>query len=223
MRGNQATPCWLKGAQTADGMFAIDHDRRVVLWNRAAEAMLGFAANEAIGNRCYELLGDGRRPGKAFCRAECVVVANAQRSQPTPAVNILCKTSSGALRNLNFSTLVTDGSENVQLVHFFRAAGAWDGSKAGLPDKGSAGVAGAWREDARPLNAPLRAPPALSKREAEVLSLLARGFDTSQIAVALGVKRVTARNHIGRLLDRLGARTRLQAVVIGNRLGLIED
>jgi DNA-binding NarL/FixJ family response regulator len=55
--------------------------------------------------------------------------------------------------------------------------------------------------------------PRLSRRELEVLRLLAVGMKTREIAKALGVQPVTARNHITRLLTKLGVENRLQAVI----------
>lgn len=61
----------------------------------------------------------------------------------------------------------------------------------------------------------------LTPRQAEVLQLLAHGCSTAQIAERLGVAHETARNHIRATLRRLGAHTRLEAVVAGQREGLI--
>ena len=61
----------------------------------------------------------------------------------------------------------------------------------------------------------------LTPRQAEVLQLLPRGCSTAQIAEQLGVANETARNHIRATLRRLGAHTRLEAVVNAQRQGLI--
>jgi DNA-binding NarL/FixJ family response regulator len=64
-------------------------------------------------------------------------------------------------------------------------------------------------------------PGRLTQRESDVLDLLARGFSTAVIADGLFISMNTARNHIQRLLTKLGAHSRIEAVAIGNRLGLI--
>jgi PAS domain S-box-containing protein len=61
----------------------------------------------------------------------------------------------------------------------------------------------------------------LTPRQAEVLQLLARGCSTTQIAERLGVAHETARNHIRAILRRLEVHTRLEAVVVAQREGLI--
>ena len=39
-----------------DGVYIMDRDRKILFWNRAAERITGYAANEAIGIRCRDNL-----------------------------------------------------------------------------------------------------------------------------------------------------------------------
>lgn len=55
----------------------------------------------------------------------------------------------------------------------------------------------------------------LSRRELELLRLLATGQTTVEIAETLTISRLTARNHILNLERKLGARSRVEAVVYG--------
>jgi PAS domain S-box-containing protein len=61
----------------------------------------------------------------------------------------------------------------------------------------------------------------LTPRQQEVLRLLAEGLDTPAIAQRLGVAEETARNHIRALLRATGAHSRLEAVLMGLRLGVV--
>lgn len=61
----------------------------------------------------------------------------------------------------------------------------------------------------------------LTERELEVLALLVRGCSTAQVGVQLGIQVNTARKHVQRLLDKLEARTRLEAVAIAVQQGLV--
>jgi PAS domain S-box-containing protein len=61
----------------------------------------------------------------------------------------------------------------------------------------------------------------LTPRQQEVLQLLAEGLDTPEIAQRLGVADETARNHIRALLRATGAHTRLEAVLMGLRVGVV--
>ena len=62
---------------------------------------------------------------------------------------------------------------------------------------------------------------ALSRRELEVLQLLAEGHSTSDVAAQLILSVNTVRNHITHVLAKLGVRSRLEAVNVGVRRGLI--
>jgi DNA-binding NarL/FixJ family response regulator len=63
--------------------------------------------------------------------------------------------------------------------------------------------------------------PRLSDRERQVLDLLAEGLGVSAIAARLYLSESTAKSHIGRIYDKLGAANRAQALVTAMRLGLI--
>ena len=65
-------------------------------------------------------------------------------------------------------------------------------------------------------------PGGLSERQLEVLKLLAAGESTSQIAKQLFVGQSTVRVHIMRILEKLGAKNRVQVVCRAIKEGLIE-
>lgn len=62
---------------------------------------------------------------------------------------------------------------------------------------------------------------ALSRRETEVLHLMARGQSTDTIARRLGISINTVKSHRHALLAKLGARNRVEALVIADRQGLL--
>jgi DNA-binding NarL/FixJ family response regulator len=64
--------------------------------------------------------------------------------------------------------------------------------------------------------------PHLTKRQLDVLRLLAAGRSTAEIAADLGLSQTTVRNYVANLLASLGAHTRLQAVIAARKAGLIE-
>ncbi|MDX6552335.1 MAG: hypothetical protein QOH74_823 [Gaiellales bacterium] len=70
---------------------------------------------------------------------------------------------------------------------------------------------------------PTRSPgdPTLSRRERDVLSLLAEGLRNDDIAARLILSPETVRTYAQRAMDKLGATTRIQAVVKAIRLGEI--
>src|SRR5262245_40950905 len=57
----------------------------------------------------------------------------------------------------------------------------------------------------------------LTPRQEQVLELLEKGRSTAQMAEELGLSRQTVRNHVNRMLQALGASSRLEAVAIARR------
>jgi DNA-binding CsgD family transcriptional regulator len=67
-----------------------------------------------------------------------------------------------------------------------------------------------------------RAPGGLSRREREVLSLIAAGADQAQIAAELTIAVPTVRTHVRNVLRKLGARNRAHAIALAMHDGVIE-
>jgi DNA-binding NarL/FixJ family response regulator len=81
----------------------------------------------------------------------------------------------------------------------------------------AADLAGAMRRRMTP------AGPQLTQRESEVLSLLARGFSVSAIARSIFVSDSTAKTHISKIYEKLGASNRADAIMKAVRSGLLAD
>lgn len=65
-------------------------------------------------------------------------------------------------------------------------------------------------------------PNQLSDREVEVLQALAEGQTTAAMAAEMHISVNTVRNHVQRVLTKLGAHSRLEAVAAGIRAGIIQ-
>lgn len=70
---------------------------------------------------------------------------------------------------------------------------------------------------------PARLGSDLTPRERELLDMLAQGLNTPAIADQLFLSRATVRNHIQAIITKLGAHSKLEAVTIALREGLVEQ
>ncbi|MFD8028640.1 response regulator [Streptomyces sp. NPDC059717] len=64
-------------------------------------------------------------------------------------------------------------------------------------------------------------PECLSDREREVLTLVARGLNNTEIAESLGLSPLTAKTHVSRIMGKLRARDRAQLVIVAYESGLV--
>ena len=62
----------------------------------------------------------------------------------------------------------------------------------------------------------------LSRREKEILQMVAFGSTTKEVAHDLGISPHTVKTHLERIFEKLGANDRAQAVAIAIRKGLVE-
>jgi NarL family two-component system response regulator LiaR len=61
----------------------------------------------------------------------------------------------------------------------------------------------------------------ITRRELEILELIAQGLSNREIAEKLFVSENTVKTHSSRVFDKLGARRRTQAVQLGKEFGLL--
>jgi DNA-binding CsgD family transcriptional regulator len=67
-----------------------------------------------------------------------------------------------------------------------------------------------------------RATPALTPREIEVMTYVARGFSNDRIARTLNISRHTVINHLRHIMDKTTSHNRTEAVYRARALGIID-
>jgi PAS domain S-box-containing protein len=198
-------------ARTADGAFAIGPDGKIALWNRAAEKMLGYTARETLGRLCCDLFVGYDDSGNRLCYQGCHVMSLVKMGDPVQSFDMRTRTKAGRPIWVNLSTLTVPAGQNggPLTVHLFRDVTA------------TKELLGLVRER---LEAPARAEPTgdvLTRRELEILRMIATGVSTKAAADKLHVSPATVRNHVQNILGKLGAHSRLEAVAVATRQRLL--
>jgi PAS domain S-box-containing protein len=215
-------------AESTDGVYAVDLRQRIVFWNRAAEQALGYQAEEVLGRQCPTFLTGISENGERVCVTNCAGVLLARKGKVTPSYTIQVSTKNGEHKWLSVVHVLLPGSrpQRTALVHIFREVSKEVESKL-LVQQLRRLVPRLAHEPGAQETLPLQEQGAdaepLTLRELDVLRLLAKGMNTQAIASALVVTRTTARNHIQRILRKLGAHNRLEAVVVASRLSILVE
>ncbi len=211
-------------ARSSDGVFATDADQRIVFWSESAEDMLQCPAADVVGKRCYRVIGGRDYENHPFCRSNCPTIRAVRRGSSVANFDIACSHGDDQLW-LNVSIVPVPGNSRREplAIHMFRDVSARRWSEK-LAEATQTVVAQFISDDNGveerggpypPLD------PSVTRREIEVLRLLAAGLTTEEMAERLAVSRVTVRNHIQHLLGKLGVHSRLEAILSGTRFGLI--
>lgn len=200
-------------AGTLDGVFAVDHDQRISFWNEAAARILGFEPEAVIGRRCYEVLSGCDARGCAICGRGCGAFRASLRGRlsPTRPVQVLAKGDTRKWVVVTTFVVPSHWHELSLLAHVFRETSA--GGRGTEPWREALGSPALDSQRSMP-----RSPGgSLTRREAQILCLLAAGASTARICGKLGIHATTARSHVQHLLDKLGVHSRLEAVAAARR------
>jgi PAS domain S-box-containing protein len=211
---------------TADGVFIVDSGLQIHMWNNAAEKILGFGKDDVEGQFCYQVLQGTNEEGEPICSKHCRVSKLSRRSESVSSYDTRVRTNHDELCWLNMSILtlrVSKNSDDVMIVHMFRDISQKKNDeilfnqileKARRYKKNSANI----KDDA----VPEYQVDKLTRRQQEVLTLLARGFTTREIASSLSISQYTARNHIQLIFQKFHVHSRLEAVAFALKNGLLD-
>lgn len=195
--------------KTSEIAYAVNREGSIVAWNRAAEKVLGYTDKEALGKKCWELLGGEDSYGNQYCCEGCPVLNQAFSDKSVNCFRVSFKTASLEMKDFAVSALLLSSEAGVDLmVHLCR-------NEPGIEHKPLNGYS-------KHQAAPTAGRGNLTSREIEVLSLLADGSGTNEISSSLRISGHTVRNHIQNILFKLQVNSRLKAVNLSRRLGLIE-
>lgn len=100
----------------SDGVFTVDENRIITAFNRAAEEITGFDAEEAVGKHCFDIFRTG------FCHARCPLKDTLQHHDPVENVRVSIITKEGCDLPISVTTtlLRDENGTAVGAVEFFR-------------------------------------------------------------------------------------------------------
>jgi len=192
-----------------DPVFVTDRHGRIVFWNESAGHVLGYVAGEAVGSSCCELLEGCDAFGNRYCSPTCPIMQMAARDEIVHQFDLRLHAKDHRVVRADIGILQLKGSVpgDFFLAHILRPV-----DEAQIrPLRKS--------EQIRPpplLMAARESPDArartLTGREVEILGMLAAGRATPEIAERLYISRLTARNHIQNILEKLEVHSKAEAV-----------
>ncbi|MEW5974228.1 MAG: LuxR C-terminal-related transcriptional regulator [Acidobacteriota bacterium] len=206
---------------TSDSAFAVDGAGLIVSWNRAAEELFGIPSDEAVGSACGDIL-QGQDECGPVCSRECTVRQSVSKGRPVRNFDLRLKTKEG-WRWCNLSVLIAGVPPSPYAIHIVRLIDTpkrlemlvrdFLVGETNLPVQQAASLISSRRTAASDCD--------LTKRELEILRLLAKGDSTARIAEQLHISRTTVNNHIQHIHRKLNSHTRLEAVRRAEHAGLI--
>jgi len=195
--------------QSPEPVFVTDRQNRIVFWNKSAERLLGYTADETLGAPCAGML-EGCDPfGNRYCSDTCPITQTAVRHESVRHFGLTLKAKDGAEVTVDVSVLTFTGAspDAFYLAHILQPA-----DKEKRREPGAEAPA-----PPRPNLVSIRESPdararKLTSREVEVLAMLAAGRTTPEIAEGLHISHLTARNHIQNILEKLEVHSKAEAV-----------
>ena len=214
--GEDVTPAWVTSLRSDDGLFVADEHQRIVAWSPSAEAALGYRAEDVIGRPCYEVVAGKDIRSHPVCRPHCSAITNALRGRVTAAYDLASLVNKEGERAWVNNTIIVgrDARNRPLIIHTFRPLkeAAQRSQATRLPPRA--------RSTGRPDTQPGGLKP-LGRRELEALRLLAGGLGTAEIAAAMTISPLTARNHINTVMRKLGARNRVECLLVAAERRLV--
>lgn len=217
--GEELVRLCLEGAETSDPACAplreLQLDVQLARDDLAAARETVDRLSELAGNseRPLGRLGEARAAGRVLA-AEGDERASLRLQAALESLATLDLPLEAARTRLELARALATGAPDTAVVEARIAPGAFERLGAGRDADAAAGLL-------RGLGAAGRVWPkrsgTLTKRETEVLSLLAAGLSNAEIAERLFISRRTAERHVANILSKLGLRSRAEAAAYAVR------
>jgi len=197
---------------TADAAFVLSDIGEIRYWNKAAERLLGYTAEDVRDKSCHEVLQGIGPLGTRICHEGCSLMERAGKHTEIPNFDMSVQARSGQRLWINISTLVFENSRTSQRLLIHLAHDISDQKKTELLVQKMIGLS---QQFVDLTESAVRAVPIspLSEQEVSVLRLFTSGKHSVEIAKSLHISQQTLRNHLHHINRKLGTHNRLEAVM----------
>jgi PAS domain S-box-containing protein len=212
----------LKIGPSPEATIAINESGLVIAWNAAAEKLLGRDAADALGRPCYELMHGSSPSGAPVCSADCAVIGLCREGKAARRYEMVAKRPDGTEVWLDVTSVTLDDDGHAVSVHVLTESISAQ-RLAGIAEEVAGRLAAQQHGGADTSDEAARRAigQVLTAREIEVLRLVAAGVATDDVARRLSLARNTVRNHVQNIESKLGVHSRIEAVVLALKAGLV--
>jgi DNA-binding CsgD family transcriptional regulator len=191
--------------QSPDALFVTDRNNRIVLWNKPLERLLGHQEEEVRGATCGAVLCGADRFGNRYCVDPCPVVQIANRGETIRRFELRIQTKAKTHIDVEVTILNLPAPPPYRflLSHLVRP------------------IERVVEEAPRPAEVTDLRAKRLTRREIEVLGMLANGLHIAEIGERCSISALTARNHVQNILDKLEVHSKSEAVAFAFRQKVI--
>jgi DNA-binding CsgD family transcriptional regulator len=187
-----------------EAFLLVNAERRIDCVDRTARSVLNLTPRDVLGAPCHQMLALHRADGRPFCAATCPVRSELARGAPSVEHHRLNYRNGRGLMEVCLTAVplfrpADGGMAILHIVNRSSRCKAVHGDETRREGKQSA-PAGTITLDR------------LTRREREVLGLLAQGRTIGEISETLFIARATIRHHIQHVLEKLEVHQRLHAV-----------
>jgi PAS domain S-box-containing protein len=108
-------------ASVGDGVYVIDNNRRIVLWNHAAEEITGYGSDEMVGKECHQAMEPAEADRERVCTPLCDSLAEMDPHSSGIAYEVhTCRKDAERIWLSVSAAPIRDAGRVTGIVHVFR-------------------------------------------------------------------------------------------------------
>ncbi|NNE10455.1 MAG: protein kinase [Gemmatimonadetes bacterium] len=207
--------------ESNDPVFASDENNQIVFWNDAMQRLDGRTREEVLGKKCHHVVCGLDLCGNRYCREGCQVRKMAAGGETLLPFELTTANASGGELHVSVKCFVDGGGRAGQgrlfhILHTVRNETAVSDAKPARRENETTLSFGSEVAGVRDSH-----DSEMTRRQLEILRLLSRGTGTRRMADKLCITPATVRHDLDRILEKLDAHSRGEAVAVACQRGLI--